>query len=125
MVRPTLIELAVRVLRAAVERAKNERIDATDVSLALRCLSPHTRNRQLLIEFWIYAGQLPNANRPDSCDAVLQSIIADLRAASRYPAPEDESRRFAAKAMADAANDRETKRLVKRRHYFTPPSRRR
>lgn len=125
MVRPTLIELAVRVLRAAVERTKNERIDATDMRLALRSLLPHTRDRQLLVEFWIYAGQLHNANRSDSCDAVLQSIITELRAVSRYPAPKDESRRFLAEAMADAANDRETKRLVERRHYFTPPPRRR
>ncbi len=124
MVRPTLIELAVRVLRAAVERAKNERIDATDVRLALRCLLPHAGDRQLLVEFWAYAGQLHNANRSDSCDAVLQSIIADLRAAGRYPTPEDESRRLVAEAMAGAANDRETKRLVERRHYFSPPPRR-
>lgn len=122
--RPTLIELAVRVLRAAVERARNERIDATDVRLALRCLLPHAGDRQLLVEFWTYAGQLHNANRSDSCDAVLQSIIADLRAAGRYPTPEDETR-LVAEAMAGAANDRETKRLVERRHYFSPPPRRR
>ena len=125
MVRPTLIELAVRVLRAAVERAKNERIDAADVRLALRCLLPHAGDRQLLVEFWGYAGQLHNANRSDSCDAVLQSIIADLRAAGRYPTPEDESRCLVSEAMAGAANDRETKRLVERRHYFSPPPRRR
>jgi len=125
VVRPTLIELAVRVLRAAVERAKNERIDATDVRLALRCLLPQAGDRHLLVEFWAYAGQLHNANRSDSCDAVLQSIIADLRAADRYPTPEDETRRLVAEAMAGAANDRETKRLVERRHYFSPPPRRR
>ena len=125
MVRPTLIELAVRVLRAAVERAKNERIDATDVRLALHCLLLHAGDRQLLVEFWIYAGQLHNANRSDSCDAVLQSIIADLRAAGRYPTPKNESRRFVAEAMAGEANDCDTKRLVERRHYFSPPPRRR
>lgn len=123
--RPTLIELAVRVLRAAVERAMSERIDAADVRLALRCLLPHAGDRQLLVEFWAYAGQMHNANRSDSCDGVLQSIIDDLRAAGRYPAPEEESRRFVAEAMTGAANDRETKRLVERRHYFSPPPRRR
>ena len=125
MVRPTLIELAVRVLRAAVERAKNERIDAADVRLALRCLLPNVGDRQLLVEFWTYAGQLHNANRSDSCDAVLQSIIADLREAGRYPTPENESRRFVAEAIAGAASDRDTKRVVERRHYFCPPPRRR
>jgi len=124
-VRPTLIELAVRVLRAAVERARIERIDAVDVRLALRCLLPHAGDRELLVEFWAYAGQMHNANRSDSCAAVLQSIIADLRAAGRYPTPEEESRRFVAEAMAGAANDRETKRLIERRHYFSPPLRRR
>lgn len=125
MVRPTLIELAVRVLRAAVERAKGERIDVADVRLALRCLLPHAGDRQLLVEFWTYAGQLHNANRSDSCNAVLQSIIADLRAAGRYPSPDQEARRFAAEALMQAAHDREMKRQVQRRHYFTPPPRRR
>jgi hypothetical protein len=54
VVRPTLIELAVRVLRAAIERAKVERIDAPDVRLALRCLLPHVTHRQLLVELWAY-----------------------------------------------------------------------
>jgi hypothetical protein len=125
VVRPTLIELAVHMLRAAVERAKNERIDATDVRLALRCLLPYAGDRQLLVEFWTYAGQLHNANRSGSCDTVLQSIIADLRAAGHYPTPDDESRRLVAEAMPEAANDRETKRLVERQHYLSPPPRRR
>lgn len=123
MVRPTLIELAVRVLRAAVDRARGERIDAPDVRLALRCLLPHAGDRQQLVEFWTYAGQLHNANRFASCDAVLQSIIADLRAAGRYPSADQETRRFAAEALMQAAADREQKRQVQRRHYFTPPPR--
>ncbi len=125
MVRPTLIELAVRVLRAAVERAKGERIDAPDVRLALRCLLPHAGDRQMLVEFWTYAGQLHNANRSESCDAVLQSVIADLRSAGRYPSSDQETRRFAAEALMQAAADREQKRQVQRRHYFRPPPRRR
>lgn len=125
MVRPTLIELAVRVLRAAIERARGERIDAADVRLALRCLLPHAGDRQLLVEFWTYAGQLHHANRSESCDAVLQSILADLRAAGRYPSPDQEARRFAAEAVVQAARDREIKRQVHRRHYFTPPPKRR
>ena len=123
--RPTLTELAVRVLRAAVARARGERIDAPDVRLALRCLLPHTGNRQLLIEFWSYAGQLHTANRAESCDAVLQSIIADLRAVGRYPSADQEARRFAAEAVMQVAHEREQKRQVQRRHYFTPPPRRR
>lgn len=83
--RPTLIELAVRVLRAAVQRAGGERIDAHDVQLALRCLLPHAGNRALLVEFWSYAGQIHTANRAASCEAVLQSIVDDLRACGRYP----------------------------------------
>lgn len=124
MVRATLIELAVRVLRAAVERARGERIDVADVRLALRCLLPHG-NRQLLVEFWTYAGQIHNANRSESCNAVLQSILADLRAAGRYPSPDQEARRFAAEALVQAAQDREMKRQVQRRHYFSPPHPRR
>lgn len=125
MVRATLIELAVRVLRAAIKRAKNERIDAADVRLALRCLLPHITDRQLLIEFWAYAGQLHNANRADSCDAVLQSILADLRAADQYPSPDLEARRIAAELLMQAGHEREVKRQVQRRHYFAPPPRRR
>jgi hypothetical protein len=124
VVRPTLIELAVRVLRAAIERAKVERVDAPDVRLALRCLLPHVTDRQLLVELWSYAGQMHNANRWDSCDAVLQAVLADLRAAGRYPSVDQEARRFAAETAMQALADREQKRQVQRRHYFTPPPRR-
>jgi hypothetical protein len=125
MVRPTLIELAVRVLRAAVKRARGERIDAADVRLALRCLLSQVDDRQLLVEFWTYAGQPHSANRSQSCDAVLQSIVADLRAAGRYPDADQEARRLAAETSIQLAHDREIKRQVQRRHYFSPPPRRR
>lgn len=125
MVRPTLIELAVRVLRAAVERAKCSRVDGPEVRLALRCILPHASDRQLLVEFWAYAGQLPNAYRADSCAVVLNAIVEDMRAAGRYPSAEDERRRLLAEGVMQAARDRDAAAEVKRRHYFAPPPRRR
>ena len=123
MVRATLIELAVRVLRAAVERAKAGPIDGPEVRLALRCVLPHATDRALLVEFWSYAGQLPNANRSDSCRAVLDAIVEDLRAAGRYPDADLESRRFMAEALVQVKRDQEAEALAKRRHYWVPPPR--
>lgn len=125
MVRATLIELAVRVLHAAVERAKGGRIDGPEVRLALRCILPHASDRGLLVEFWSYAGQLPNANRADSCRAVLDAIVADLRSAGRYPDADLEARRLGAEAIIQSRLDREAEAQAKRRHYWAPPPRRR
>lgn len=122
--RPTILELAVRVLRAAVKRARGKPINEEDVRLALRCLLPHVGDRQLLVEFWMYAGQLHHANRADSCDAVLASILADLRAAGRYPDPELEARRLVVERLQEAVQDRAVKQQIHRRHYFSPPRRR-
>ncbi len=125
MGRPTLTELAVRVLRAAIERAGTQRIDAADVRLALRVLLSRAGDRQLLVEFWTYSGQLHHANRLDSCEAVLAAIVEDLRAGGHYPDAEQERRRLTVEALDQVAHDREMKRLVQRRHYFSPPPRRR
>jgi hypothetical protein len=122
--RATLIELAVRVLRAAVERARSQRIDGPEVRLALRVVLPHAGDRQLLVEFWSYAGQMHTANRADSCNAVLGSIVEDLRAAGRYPSPDEEARRAMAEMLGEAGAERDAKAQVHRRHYFTPPPRR-
>ena len=124
MGRPTLIELAVRVLRAAVERARSQRIDGHEVRLALRVILPHAGDRQLLVEFWGYAGQIHTANRSDSCAAVLGSIIEDLRAAGCYPNPDEEARRAMVEMVGEVGAEREAKAQVQRRHYFTPPPRR-
>lgn len=121
MVRATLIELAVRVLRAAVERAKAGPIDGAEVRLALRCILPHAADRALLVEFWSCAGQLPNANRSDSCRAVLDAIVEDLRLAGRYPDADLETRRFMAESLVQVKRDRDVEALAKRRHYWTPP----
>lgn len=125
MGRPTLTELAVRVLRAAIERTTSERIDTNDVRLALRVLLSHVGDRQLLVEFWTYAGQIHNANRRDSCAAVLRSIVKDLQAGGGYPTADGEARQFMIEAIHQAGDDREAKRHVQRRHYFAPPPRRR
>ena len=121
MVRATLIELAVRVLRAAVEQASSERVDGAEVRLALRVLLLHAGDRALLIEFWSYAGQPHNANRAESCDAVLAAIVEKLRAAGRYPDAAAETRRLLAEGVRYAAHEREVRRSVQRRHYWGPP----
>lgn len=105
MVWPTLIELAVRVLRAAVERARGSRLDGPEVRPALRCILPHASDRQLFVEFWTYAGQLLNAHRAYSCATVLDAIGEDTRAAGRYPSAEDERRRLLADGLMQAARD--------------------
>ena len=124
MQRPSLLELAVRVLRQAVARATTAPINTDDVRLALRCLLPHVDDRALLVEFWTYAAQLHHANRADSCAAVLAAIVTDLRATDRYPDEDLERRRLMVEAIRAGQAERELKRQVHRRHYFTPPRRR-
>ncbi len=121
----TLVELAVLVLRRAVERARSGPVDDESVRLALRCLMPRMQDRQLLFDFWAYAGQLPNANRSDSCDVVVGEIVADLQAGAAYPDGETAARRLLVDRLAAESRQRVSTEAAKRRHYFAPPPRRR
>jgi hypothetical protein len=122
-VKLTLIELAVLVLDQAVERADLGRIDGDEVRLALRCLLPVAADARLLVEFWLYAGQLPHAGRKPNCRAVLASITTDLRAGGHFPDQETARRRLLADRVIAAAEERDEKSAVSRRHYWAPPRR--
>ncbi len=124
MMKLTIVELAVLVLHGAVGRAGAGRVDAADVRLALRCLLAARADRELLIEFWRYAGQPHTANREDSCAATLRSIIADLQAAGRYPPGDLGQRRLLADRVAAEGRDQATRTAIAQRHYWAPPRRR-
>lgn len=78
----------------------------------------------LLVEFWHYAGQLPHANRAESCAAVLASILADMRSAGSYPVEDVERRRLLLEVTAAFRDEQEARRAAHRRYYFAPPKRR-
>ncbi len=124
MMQLTIAELAVLVLHGAVARADAGRVDDTGVRLALRCLMRAGGDRQLLVEFWTYAGQPHNANRRDSCAAIVRSIIADLQAAGQYPAGDLGQCRLLADRVQAEGREWETRSAISRRHYWTPPRRR-
>lgn len=120
----TIAELAILVLHGAVDRAGSGRVDTAEVRLALRCLLRAGGDRQLLVEFWTYAGQPHTANRQDSCAAVLRSIIADLQAAGCYPDSDLAHRRLLADRVRAEARDQAARIAINQRHYWAPPRRR-
>jgi hypothetical protein len=120
----TIAELAILVLHGAVDRAGSGRVDAAEVRLALRCLLRVGGDRQLLGEFWTYAGQPHTANRQDSCAAVLRSIITDLQAAGHYPDSDLAHRRLIADRVRAEGRDQAARTAISQRHYWAPPRRR-
>jgi hypothetical protein len=74
-----IIELATRILRAAMTRASNSKVDTIEVRLALRCLLHHCPDRWPLEMFWDAAATENPIGRAQGCTAGFNGIMRQLR----------------------------------------------
>lgn len=79
-----MIDLAVRVLRAAMVRSSTGKVDTIEVRLALRCLLHHCPERWPLAAFWDAAGAENDIGRAQGTTAGFHGIVRQLRSAGRY-----------------------------------------
>lgn len=74
----TTIELAVHILRAAVDTSRREKVDTNPVRLALRVLLPHCPERWPLVNLWDAAGQDEPIGRSQNVSAAFNAIVIQL-----------------------------------------------
>jgi hypothetical protein len=74
-----IIELATRILRAAMTRASSSKVDTIEVRLALRCLLHHCPERWPLEMFWDAAATENPIGRTQGCTAGFNGIMRQLR----------------------------------------------
>lgn len=79
-----VIDLSVRILRAAMVQSGECRVDTLDVRLALRCLLHHCPDRWPLAMFWDAAATDNAIGRAQGCTAGFNGIVRQLRLAGRY-----------------------------------------
>ncbi|TVV77361.1 hypothetical protein [Sphingomonas solaris] len=79
-----IISLPVHILRAAMARSGEARIDVVEVRLALPCLLLHCAERWPLELFWASAAQENEIGRAQGTTAAFNWIIRQLRLAGRY-----------------------------------------
>lgn len=82
-----IIELSIRVLRAAMMRSSAARVDTVEVRLALRCLLHHCPDRWPLELFWDAAAGDNDIGRAQGCTAAFNGVLRQLRVAGRYADP--------------------------------------
>lgn len=80
-----VIDLALRVLRGAMARSGQGRVDVVEVRLALRCLLHHCPERWPLKQFWEAAGQENDIGRAQGTTAAFNGIVRQLRSVRNYP----------------------------------------
>lgn len=76
-----IIDLALRILRAAMVRSTRDRVDTVEVRLALRCLLGHCPDRWPLEMFWDAASAENAIGRSQGCTAGFNGIVRQLRLA--------------------------------------------
>jgi len=76
-----IVDLAVRILRAAMARSTTNRVDTIEVRLALRCLLHHCPERWPLEMFWDAASGENAIGRAQGCTAGFNGIVRQLRIA--------------------------------------------
>lgn len=79
-----IISLSLHILRAAMVRSGEMRVDAVEVRLALRCLLPHCPERWPLELFWDAASQDNEIGRAQGTTAAFNGIVRQLRLAGRH-----------------------------------------
>lgn len=84
-----VIDLALRVLRSAMARSAENKVNTIEVRLALRCLLQHCPERWPLESFWDSAGAENDLGRAQGCTAGFNGIVRQLRVAGRYPVASD------------------------------------
>lgn len=76
-----VIDLSVKILRAAMVRARHETVAGVEVRLALRCLLQHCPDRWPLELFWDAAQGDNDIGRAQGCTAAFNGIVRQLRLA--------------------------------------------
>ncbi|MBI0477033.1 hypothetical protein D9601_16905 [Sphingomonas sp. MA1305] len=79
-----IISLSLHILRAAMVRSGETRVDGVEVRLALRCLLPHCPERWPLELFWDAAAQENEIGRAQGTTAAFNGIVRQLRLAGRH-----------------------------------------
>ncbi|WP_419826225.1 hypothetical protein [Sphingomonas sp.] len=79
-----VIDLSVRILRDAMLRSTEARVDTLPVRLALRCLLTHCPERWPLTMFWDAAAQENDIGRAQGCTASFNGIVRQLRVAGLH-----------------------------------------
>lgn len=79
-----VIGLSLHILRSAMTRADNAKVDVVEVRLALRCLLAHCPERWPLELFWDAAGQDNEIGRAQGTTAAFNGIVRQLRIAGRF-----------------------------------------
>jgi len=77
-----VIDLSLRILRAAAARSGKAKVDTIEVRLALRCLIAHCPERWPLDMFWNSAATDHDIGRAQGCTAALNGILRQLAARS-------------------------------------------
>ena len=74
-----VIDLSLLILRGALGRSGEAKVDTVEVRLALRCLLPHCREHWPLIMFWDSAAADHDIGRAQGCIAAYNGIVRQLR----------------------------------------------
>ena len=81
------IELAVQILRTAVEASGQTQVSTLPVRLALRVLLPHCPERWPLVMFWDSASQDNDIGRSQGVTAAFNGIVRQLRKSGTWRDP--------------------------------------
>ncbi len=76
-----IIDLAIRILRAAMIRSTTGKVNTIEVRLALRCLLNHCPDQWPLEMFWDAASGENDIGRAQGCTAGFNGIVRQLRLA--------------------------------------------
>ena len=79
-----IISLSLHILRNAMVRSGEVRVDVVEVRLALRCLLQHCPERWPLELFWDAAAQDNEIGRAQGTTAAFNGIVRQLRLARRF-----------------------------------------
>jgi len=79
-----IISASLQILRDAMTRSGQVRVDLIEVRLALYCLVPHCRERWPLELFWDAAIQENEIGRAQGTTAAFNGIVRQLRLAGRH-----------------------------------------
>lgn len=80
-----VVDLSIRILRAAMARSSTHRVDTIEVRLALRCLLGYCPDRWPLELFWDAAKGDNDIGRAQGCTAAFNGVIRQLRSAGISP----------------------------------------
>jgi hypothetical protein len=81
------IELAVQILRSAVEASGQATVCTVPVRLALRVLLPHCPERWPLVMFWDSASQDNDIGRSQGVTAAFNGIVRQLGKSGAWREP--------------------------------------